>query len=98
MIVGSAAVALWESLQKLLQPTSINHLGWVAAAGLAGFFGNELVAQYRIRVGQCIGSAALVPDGYQPRTDGLTSLAGPIAAARSALGLPTADPLARLAL
>src|SRR5205823_464331 len=54
MIVASAAVAFWESLQKLLRPEPIDHLGWVAAAGLAGFVGNELVAQYRIGVGQRI--------------------------------------------
>ena len=63
MIVVSAIVAFWESLQKLLYPAPIDHLGWVAVAGLAGFLGNEVVAQYRIRVGQRIGSAALVADG-----------------------------------
>jgi len=98
MIVASAAVALWESLQKLLQPTSINHLGWVAAAGLAGFFGNELVAQYRTRVGQRIGSAALVADGYHARTDGLTSLAVLVGAAGVWLGFPIADPLVGLVI
>jgi len=98
MIVGSAAVAVWESLQKLLQPGGIDHLGWVAAAGLAGFVGNEAVAQYRIRVGQRIGSAALVADGYHARTDGLTSLAVLVGAAGVWLGFPIADPLVGLAI
>jgi cation diffusion facilitator family transporter len=96
MIVGSAAVALWESVQKLLNPTPINHLAWVAAAGLAGFMGNEVVAQYRIRVGQRIGSAALIADGYHARTDGLTSLAVLVGAAGVWLGFPIADPLVGL--
>ncbi len=96
MIVGSAAVAAWESLQKLLDPTPIEHLAWVAAAGLFGFIGNELVAQYRIRIGQRIGSAALVADGYHARTDGLTSLAVLVGAAGVWLGFPRADPLVGL--
>jgi cation diffusion facilitator family transporter len=98
MIVGSAAVALWESVQRLLHPGGIDHLGWVAVAGLAGFLGNETVAQYRIRVGQRIGSAALVADGYHARTDGLTSLAVLIGAAGVWLGFPLADPLVGLAI
>jgi cation diffusion facilitator family transporter len=98
MIIGSAAVAFWESLQKLLRPEPIGYLGWVAAAGLAGFIGNELVAQYRIRVGRRIGSAALVADGYHARTDGLTSLAVLIGAAGVWLGFPLADPIVGLAI
>jgi cation diffusion facilitator family transporter len=96
MILGSAVVAGWESLHRLLDPTPIDHLGWVAAAGLLGFVGNELVAQYRIRVGQRIGSAALVADGYHARTDGLTSLAVVIGAVGVSLGFPRADPLVGL--
>src|SRR5437763_1333883 len=96
MIIASAVIAFWESLQRLLQPTPIQYLGWVAAAGLAGFVGNELVAQYRIRVGQRIGSAALVADGYHARTDGLTSLAVLLGAAGVWLGFGLADPLVGL--
>jgi cation diffusion facilitator family transporter len=98
MIIGSAAVAFWESLQKLLNPTPIDHLGWVAGAGVAGLIGNELVAQYRIRVGHRIGSAALVADGYHARTDGLTSLAVLIGAAGVWLGFALADPIVGLAI
>lgn len=98
MIVSSAAVALWESIQKLLNPTPIDHLGWVAVAGLVGAIGNELVAQYRIRVGQRIGSAALVADGYHARTDGMTSLAVLLGAFGVWLGFPIADPLIGLAI
>jgi cation diffusion facilitator family transporter len=96
MIVISAIVAAWESLHRLVNPTPIDHLGWVAAAGLLGFLGNEAVAQYRIRVGQRIGSAALVADGFHARTDGLTSLAVLVGAAGVWLGYPRADPIVGL--
>jgi len=75
MIALSAVVAAVEALRRLLHPTPIEHLGWVALAGLIGFLGNELVAVYRIRTGRRIGSAALVADGLHARTDGFTSLA-----------------------
>ncbi|HET9442096.1 MAG TPA: cation diffusion facilitator family transporter, partial [Acidimicrobiales bacterium] len=60
MILLSAAVAAWEATGRLVDPRPIEQAGWVAAAGLVGFAGNEVVAQYRIRVGRRIGSAALV--------------------------------------
>jgi len=34
-----------------------------------GFLGNEAVAQFRIKVGKEIGSAALIADGYHARAD-----------------------------
>jgi cation diffusion facilitator family transporter len=98
MIAGSAALAAWQSAQKLLRPEPIEHLGWVAAAGVIGFLGNEVVARYRIRTGERIGSAALVADGYHARTDGLTSLAVLLSAGGVWLGVPRADPLVGLAI
>lgn len=70
----------------------------VAVAGLVGFAGDELVAVYRIRVGNRIGSAALVADGLHARTDGLTLLAVRIGAAGVSAGWRLADPIARLAI
>jgi cation diffusion facilitator family transporter len=96
MITLSAIVAGWESLQKLLRPEPIEHVGWVALAGVLGFLGNEAVAQYRIKTGQRIGSAALVADGYHARTDGFTSLAVLLGAAGVWRGFPQADPLVGL--
>jgi cation diffusion facilitator family transporter len=96
MITGSAALAAIESVRRLIHPVAINHLGWVAAAGLVGFLGNELVAVYRIRVGRQIGSAALVADGLHARTDGFTSLAVLFGAGGVALGFPLADPIVGL--
>jgi cation diffusion facilitator family transporter len=96
MITLSAAIAAIESVRRLIHPVAINHLGWVAAAGLVGFLGNELVAVYRIRVGRQIGSAALVADGLHARTDGFTSLAVLFGAGGVALGFPLADPIVGL--
>ncbi|GAA2063838.1 cation diffusion facilitator family transporter [Williamsia deligens] len=93
MIAASAVVAGYESVRRLVDPVAPTHLAWVAGAGAVGFVGNELVAQYRIRVGRSIGSAALVADGQHARTDGFTSLAVLIGAGGTALGAPVVDPI-----
>ena len=96
MIALSAVVAGYEAVQRLIHPVQIQHVGWVAAAGLIGFVGNELVALFRIRIGRRIGSAALVADGLHARTDGFTSLAVLLSAGGVALGFPLADPIVGL--
>lgn len=93
MIALSAGIAGWQAVGRLIHPVAIDHLGWVAAAGVVGFLGNELVALYRMRVGRRIGSAALVADGLHARTDGLTSLAVVFGALGVWLGVPLADPI-----
>jgi cation diffusion facilitator family transporter len=98
MIALSAILAGFEAIRRLISPAPVHHLGWVAAAGLVGFVGNELVALYRIRVGRQIGSAALVADGLHARTDGLTSLAVVIGAGGVALGWQLADPIVGLVI
>ncbi|MDR0783029.1 MAG: cation diffusion facilitator family transporter, partial [Propionibacteriaceae bacterium] len=47
MIAVSAVVAVWQAVERLANPQPISHLGWVAGAGVVGFLGNELVAEYR---------------------------------------------------
>ena len=96
MIALSAVIAGWEAIGRLINPAPVEHLGWVAVAGIIGFAGNEVVALYRIRVGRRIGSGALVADGVHARTDGLTSLAVVLGAAGVALGWPAADPIVGL--
>jgi cation diffusion facilitator family transporter len=93
VILISAVVAGYVSIDRLLHPQQVTFLWAVAAAALVGFIGNEAVAQLRIRVGNEIGSAALVADGQHARTDGLTSLAVLIGAAGVYLGFPLADPV-----
>ncbi|MFL0176592.1 cation diffusion facilitator family transporter [Mycobacterium sp. SMC-13] len=96
MITLSAVIAGYEAIRRLIHPQVIDHVGWVALAGLVGFLGNETVAVYRIRVGRQIGSAALVADGIHARTDGFTSLAVVLGAGGVALGYPLADPIVGL--
>ena len=96
MILGSAVLAAWASIDRLIHPQPITDIPVVIAAGFLGFLGNEGVALYRIRAGRSIGSAALVADGYHARTDGLTSLAVVGGALGVAAGYPLADPLVGL--
>lgn len=96
MIALSAAIAGYEAIRRLINPIAIDHLGWVIAAGVIGFLGNEVVALYRIRVGRRIGSAALVADGLHARTDGFTSLAVVCGGIGVWLGFPLADPIVGL--
>ena len=96
MIALSSIVAAYESIRRLIDPQPITHAWVVLGAGLIGFAGNELVAIYRIRVGNKIGSAALVADGLHARTDGFTSLAVVFGAIGVMAGFPLADPIVGL--
>ncbi len=98
MIALSAVLAGVQAVRRLVDPAPVEHLGWVALAGLIGFAGNELVAVHRIRVGRAIGSAALVADGLHARTAGLTSLAVLAGAGGVAAGFPLADPIVGLVI
>ncbi|MER8653880.1 cation diffusion facilitator family transporter [Mesorhizobium sp. M0847] len=93
IILFSAIVAGYQAIERLVNPQAVTHLGWLTAAGIVGFLGNEAVAVFRIRIGREINSAALVADGYHARTDGLTSLAVVIGAIGVWLGFPLADPI-----
>jgi cation diffusion facilitator family transporter len=93
VVLLSAVVAAWQSIDRLIHPHAPDNLGWLAVAGMVGFLGNESVAIYRIRVGRRIGSAALVADGVHARTDGFTSLAVVLGALGVWLGFPLADPI-----
>lgn len=92
-IAVSAGVVFYESFLKLLNPQPMQNIGWVAAAGVIGFVGNEAVALLQINSGKRIGSAAMVADGQHARTDGFTSLAVLIAALATWLGFPIVDPI-----
>jgi cation diffusion facilitator family transporter len=98
MIAASAVLAGYESVRRLADPQPLTHPVVVMAAGVIGFLGNELVAEYRIRVGRRIGSAALVADGSHARTDGFTSLAVVLGALGSLAGFDQADPIVGLGI
>lgn len=95
-IAVSAGAVAWESIQRLFDPREITLIPWVIGAGVIGAAGNELVARYRIRVGERIGSEALVADGFHARTDAYTSLSVVAAGIGAALGWQWADPVAGL--
>jgi cation diffusion facilitator family transporter len=89
----SACVALWESVERLIEPQELSHLGALAVAGIIGFLGNEIAAQIRTRAGRRLDSPALVADGNHARADGFVSLGVVASAAFVAVGTDIADPL-----
>ena len=96
LIAASAVFAGYAAIHRLIHPEKVSHLGFVMAAAIVGAVGNEFVAQYRIRVGRRIGSAALEADGIHARTDGFTSLLVLVGAVAVALGAQWADPVVGL--
>jgi cation diffusion facilitator family transporter len=96
LIVASAGFAGYEAIDRLVHPRPVTHLAFVIVAAVVGAVGNEMVAQYRIRVGRRIGSAALEADGIHARTDGVTSLLVLVGATGAAFGLHWADPVVGL--
>ncbi len=97
-IAVSACVALYETVQRLVHPEHLTHLGLLALAGVIGFAGNELAARYRLAAGRRLQSPALLADGQHARADGLVSLGVVASAALVALGAAVADPLIGLAI
>jgi cation diffusion facilitator family transporter len=92
VVAASAGVAIYSAIERLMHPEKITHLAVVVVAGLIGVLGNEVVAQYRTRVGRRIGSAALEADGDHARADGIASFLVVIGAIGVAIGLDWADP------
>jgi|KBSSwiStaDraftv2_1062776.scaffolds.fasta_scaffold904892_2 cation diffusion facilitator family transporter len=97
-IFVSAVVAGVESIERLIHPRELDHLGALALAGVIGFAGNELAARVRLRAGERIDSPALVADGHHARVDGYVSLGVVLAAFAVAIGIPRADPIVGLAI
>jgi cation diffusion facilitator family transporter len=98
MIFLTALEVFRQSIDRIANPQPIANLGWVAAAAIGGFIGNEAVAIFRLRVGREIGSAALIADGLHARTDGFTSLGVLVGVIGVAIGFPLADPLVGFAI
>jgi cation diffusion facilitator family transporter len=94
----SACVAVFEAIDRLVNPQPIDHLLALAIAGAVGFVGNEIAALVRLRAGRRLSSPALIADGYHARTDGLVSLAVVASAIAVWIGLDAADPLIGLAI
>jgi len=88
----------YESIQRLLNPQPVDLLWAVVIASVVGFIGNEAVARFRLKVGQEIGSAALIAEGHHARIDSLTSLGVLLGVLGAWFGLPWADPLVGLTI
>jgi cation diffusion facilitator family transporter len=96
IVAATAAIIIWEAVDALVDPRELSNLGWVFAAGIVGFLGNEIVAVYRIRAGRRIGSGALIAEGQHARADGLTSIAVVLGVIGVWLGFPRADAIVGL--
>lgn len=94
----SACVAAYESILRLLHPSTPGHLLALVAAGAIGFAGNWLAALVRTRAGRRLESPALIADGDHARVDAYVSLAVIASAIAIAIGAPTLDPIVGLAM
>jgi cation diffusion facilitator family transporter len=97
-IFASACIAAYESVVRLLNPSTPSHLVALALAGAVGFAGNWLAGVVRARAGRRLGSPALIADGDHARVDAYVSLAVIASALAIALGVPILDPLIGLGM
>ena len=63
IIASSAGLTAYELVERLLHPEKITHLPIVMIAAVVGAVGNEILAQYRIRVGSGADRPETVPPG-----------------------------------
>lgn len=97
-IFGSACMAAYESIVRLVHPSSPHHLAVLVLAGAAGFAGNWLAALVRSHAGERLDSPALIADGQHARIDAYVSLAVIVSAVAIAAGAPLLDPLIGLGM
>jgi cation diffusion facilitator family transporter len=94
----SACVAAYESILRLLHPSTPGHLLALGLAGAIGFAGNWLAALVRSRAGHRLESPALIADGDHARADAYVSLAVIASAIAIAAGAPILDPIIGLGM
>jgi cation diffusion facilitator family transporter len=97
-IFVSACVALYQTIQRFIEPEELSHLWALAAAGAIGFVGNEVAARVRLHAGRRLASPALVADGNHARIDGFVSLGVVASAAAVGVGAEIADPVVGLGI
>jgi cation diffusion facilitator family transporter len=97
-IFTSACVAAYESVLRLIHPSTPGHLLVLALAGGIGFAGNWLAGLVRTRAGHRLNSPALVADGDHAGVDAYVSLAVIASAVAIAAGAPILDPLIGLGM
>jgi cation diffusion facilitator family transporter len=94
----SACVAAYESILRLLHPSTPSDLLALVLAGAVGFAGNRLAALVRSRAGHRLESPALIADGDHARADAYVSLAVIASATAIAAGAPVLDPIIGLGM
>ena len=70
IILFSAIVAGYQAIDRLIHPQVVTHLGWLSAAGIVGFLGNEAVAVFASRVGRDQQRARWSPMAITPAPTG----------------------------
>jgi cation diffusion facilitator family transporter len=71
VILASGIWTGYESIQRLIHPSTPQNIYLAIAAGMIGGLGNEIVARYRLRIGEEIHSQALMAEGHHARVEGL---------------------------
>jgi len=93
VILFSAVIAGYESINRLFHPQQVQFIGAVIVASFIGFAGNEAVARFRIRAGNEINSAALIATVFTPALTASQSLQCFFGALGVYAGYPLADPI-----
>ncbi len=88
-----------QTIERFIHPRTLSHLWLLAAAGVIGFFGNELAAQVRLRAGHRIAERRrLSPTASTRASTASSASACSRSAAVVALGLNIADPIIGLVI
>jgi cation diffusion facilitator family transporter len=98
VVWGSAVFAGFESVRKLLEQGHTSHLSIGIVGAVIGIIGNQIVARYKLVIGQRIHSATLVSDARHSWLDALSSAGALIGLIAVALGLRWGDPVAGVAV
>lgn len=98
VIWASAVFAGVESVTKLLEQGSTQHLPWGIGAAAIGIVGNQLVARYKLRVGRRINSATMISDAKHSWLDALSSAGALVGLVGVLVGWPWADAVAGIAV
>jgi cation diffusion facilitator family transporter len=96
VIIITAGVAAWQSVDKLLNPPTYSNIPFGLVAAAIGIIANLAVSEYKIRVGRGLNSSALEADGIHSRIDAVVSAGAFAGIGLAGLGLRIADPIAGL--
>lgn len=96
VIWSSAVFAGFTSVHKLLTHGSTSNPWWGVGAATIGILGNQVGAQYKLRIGRQINSATLIADAQHSSLDALSSAGALLGLIGVIAGAKWADPLAGL--